>query len=139
MTKTGTLPVVNGGGGGKTSFALPIHIVDGGAAYRSVGRTAIRSPLSLPSHPAAVHGTFSDAGAPLCRYPDMIVNSARAFIPISDISVTAKSGDISGDSSSRGQDTGNGDCPRKPGTVPRNRRRLVTLVERVQSTSSASC
>ena len=44
----------------------------------------------------------------------IVVNSARAFIPISDLSVTAETGDISGDSSSRGQDTENGDCPRKP-------------------------
>ena len=54
--------------------------------------------------------------APLCRFPDMIVNSARVFVPIWDLSVTVKTGDISGDSSSRGQDTENGDCPRKPGT-----------------------
>ena len=38
-----------------------------------------------------------------------------SFIPISDLSVTVKTGDISGDSSSRGQVTENGDCPRKPG------------------------
>ena len=58
----------------------------------------------------------------------MTVNSVRAFIPISDLSVTVKTGDISGDSSSRG--TGHWkrglspetrDCPRKPGTG------LVTL------------
>ena len=46
----------------------------------------------------------------------MIVNSARAFIPISDLSVTAKTGEISGDSSSWRQD---GDCPWKPGTSGR--------------------
>ena len=40
-------------------------------------------------------------GAPLCRFPDMIVNSAPVFIPIADLSVTVKNGDISGDSSSR--------------------------------------
>ena len=52
---------------------------------------------------------FSAAGAPLRQFPDMIVNSAHAFIPISDLSVTAKTGDISGDSSSRGQDSENRD------------------------------
>ena len=41
----------------------------------------------------------------------------RVFIPISDLSVTAKTGDVSGDSSSsRGQDTETRDCPRKPQT-----------------------
>ena len=35
-------------------------------------------------------------GAPLCRFPDMIVSSARAFIRIADLSVTVKTGDISG-------------------------------------------
>ena len=60
----------------------------------SVERTAIHSPLSLPSHAASVHGTFSAAGPPLCRFPDMIVNSARAFIPISDLSITVKTWDV---------------------------------------------
>ena len=66
-------------------------------------------PLSVPSHAASLHSTSSAAGAPLRRFHDMIVNSARDFIPISDLFVTVKTGDIPGDGSSRGQDTDNGD------------------------------
>ena len=36
----------------------------------------------------------------------VIVNSARAFIPISDLSVAVKTGDISGDSSRQDTETG---------------------------------
>ena len=105
-------------------FAPLFLIVDGccggGSRARGDGQhTVPRGGLLFAprsSHAASLYGTFSAVGEPLCRFPDMIVNSACAFIPISDLSVTAQTEDISGDSSSQGQDTENGDCPWKPGT-----------------------
>ena len=96
-------------------FLPPRSILSRGAAYCSAER-ALGSPLSHPSHAPSVHGTFLAAGAPLGRFHSRILNSARAFIPISDLSVTVKTRDISVDCSSWGQDSENGDCPRKPGT-----------------------
>ena len=67
-----------------------------------------------------IHCTLYSASSMVCNYTYSLVNIFVFFlfscIPISDLSVTVKTGDIPGDSSSWGQVTENGDCPRKPGT-----------------------
>ena len=91
----------------------PIHILEEGRG-------------GIPSAPAPLTWLLCTAASRPRgrRYANsqklLIVNSARALIPISDIAVTVKTGDIFGDSSS-------GDRTMKTGTVPRNWGRLVTL------------
>ena len=79
----------------------------GGAAYCSTGRTTIRSPLSLPSHAASLYGTLSLF---VSLFQFRIFQSQRKPGTFPGTAVVA------------------GDRTLKPGTVPGNRRRLVTLL-----------
>ena len=82
---------------------LGLATLDYARLHTHTNRTAVVVELRWPYFWDKIWGHFLFRGVKTLF--DMIVNSTCAFIPISDLSVRAKTGDISGDSSCRGQDT----------------------------------